>query len=794
MACETRALVAPPVGGFTQTTCCARAFSFVKPPCENAPHREPMSHREASATRPGQMEPNYHHSDMQALLDADLSDDDADTPSFHGNNTASHPFTSNGLDQVVFSFQRQFLLSSPRRQNWPWNTTVAGVNSTETDSTAGLQTMFHEGFSGRRHLSSGSTKTVSMPHKEEDSCDTFMSRVCQEETNLKKFDETFLRKSISDNDDQDRYESFSTEELFGVTSVCDITDDETSEIPKNPCSAMSKTSESSNPTEHRQTSSNIKIEKPALLSVCMTDDRTDSDVDYGDDIRTMFGDDLDRGAEPQEVEVSHVFPTEFSELISVSSNEIELMDSSNSSLHFSDVFPDFRETEVMAEHDYNVIPTDDADSPVAMETFHEHLTHEWNNVCMTDSSVDSDSSSDTDDLDNTTDTIETYLTDSSESLELDMGRTTAAEDSISLDSTDLDNLFASPEDFEVLSGHSTDNDNVSLSDVSMTDRNSMLSLASGATTNSDSLVNENTRILFMMTDSERRPPVRWSPRYQSPMGSVNSDSLINGQNRDLFTSGNWNGSATETADNLLQTQNDAAQNDSTVDDWYVYDQRLVAELNSLRHLVDMRSYLQTQQHWDTPGIIGPPPYEECTESPSADDVVREIEGTVMPRDVPPPYTEHTESPPPNYEQLSDHGNTAEDAQQGSPQRHRHHYGINQNSVNGTLFQRQTSFELNSPSEQHEQCNNDLEDQAAESQTNDAVSDEHSNVLDLATAAQCQSNDTGRSTRASVTGSGPPSYHHPMLSLGHHLPLRWNTAASVNQWASSRMWASFRTPS
>lgn len=774
IAGETRALVAPPGDGFTQMRSSAHAISSIKMPHEDTPHTEPTSHGEASATRPWQTEPNYSHSGMEALLDADLSDDEVDTPRFHGNDTANHPLTGNGLDHVVFSFQRQFLLSNPRRQNWPWSAAVGGPTNTETDPAPGLQTMFHESSSGRRHLSSSSAKTVSMPHREESSLNALAS---PEETNLQKFDKTFPCASMRDSKaDSDMFETFSTAELFGVASVCDITDDETSEVAMNLCST--KTTQ----LVDRTTSSRSKMPVQPSTS-CEIENKAfkDSDVDYGDDIRAMFDDAHNGDAEydsvsSQEVGTSHKLPTDSGELKSVYSNESDLTNGtgSDSPLNFPEVFPDFSGTEAVAELDYDVISIHDStDLPNAAETFHEHLRHEWNNVCMTDSSVDSDS--DTEDLDNTTDTIETYLTDSSESLELNTRASNASEESISLDATDLENLFASPDDSAALSSRDTDNDNINVSDVSMSDRNSTISLQSVATTNSDSLVNENTRVLFMMTDNDRRPPVRWSHRYQSPMGSVNSDSLINGQNRDLFTSGNWDDQA---VDNSQHTQNDASPSDSTADDWYVYDERLTAELNSRRHLVDMHNYLRTQQR----GIVGLPPYEECTVAPPAEDVagVSQTEETAPETLLgpPPPYTEHThtESPPPDYDQLSDH--TVENVQPGSL---------------AMLFQ-PTSAESNDRNEQEDQLDNDLEDHPADCRTNNAVIDELTDdgaMLDLGTEAQCQS---GSHDRMPSMRSNPPSYHHPVFSLGHHLPLRWNTTAGVNQWASSQMWASFRMPS
>ena len=764
IAGETRAIVAPP-GDMSS----AYMFSSIKTPHEDLPRNEPTSHDEASATRPGQTEPNYHHSDMQALLDADLSDDDADTPCFRGNNIANRPLTGNGLDHVVFSFQRQFLLSNPRQQNWPWNTAVGGPTA-ETDSAPGLHTMFHESSSGRRHLSSGSAKTVSMPHKDEGCVNALAPQ-----ENL-KFDKTPLRDSVRDSKaDSDVFEAFSTEELFGVASVFDITDDEASEVAKNPCSA--KTTRLVDET----TSPRSKV--PVPQSISCEDDKAheDSDVDYGDDIRAMFGDSHVGDAECDsmsrlEAGVSH--STNSGELKSVYSNICELMNGTRSisPLTFSEVFSDFNGTEAIAECDYDVISDHDStDVPNAAETFHEHLRHEWNSVCMTDSSVDSDSDSDTDDLDNTLDTTDTYLTDSSESLELSTHTSNASEESVSLDSTDLENPFAGSDDSPpALFSRGTDNDSISVSDVSLTDRNSLISLQSAATSNSDSLLNENTRVLFLMTDDDRRPPVRWSPRYQSPMGSVNSDSLINGQNRDLFMSGNWDD---QMVGNSQHSQNDTPPSDSPADDWYVYDDRLTAELNSLRHLVDMRNYLRSQQR----GIVRPPTYEECTVVPPVENEagVSQPEETVPETspDPPPPYTEHThtESPPPDYEQLSDHSVTVE-TPPGSLAR---------------LFQPNST---GSNRTQQDQLNNDLEDHPAEHQTNDAVIDEPTNssaMLDLGNEAQCQS--SGHDSMSSVR-SNPPSYHHPVFSLGHHLPLRWNTTAGVNQWASSHMWASFRTPS
>jgi len=191
----------------------------------------------------------------------------------------------------------------------------------------------------------------------------------------------------------------------------------------------------------------------------------------------------------------------------------------------------------------------------------------------------------------------------------------------------------------------------------------------------------------------------------------------------------------------------------------------------------MRNYLRSQQR----GIVGPPTYEECTVVPPVENEagVSQPEETVpdTPPDPPPPYTEHThtESPPPDYEQLSDHNVTVE-TPPGSLAR---------------LFQPNSTV---SNRTQQDQLNNDLEDQSAEHQTNDAVIDEPTNssaMLDLGNEAQCQS--SGHDSMSSVR-SNAPSYHHPVFSLGHHLPLRWNTTAGVNQWASSHMWASFRTPS
>ena len=735
------------------------------------PHRVDTPRTEASTARPELVDPSCCHSEMQALLDADMSDDDI--PDYCGNNAANQPITGNGLDQVVFSFQRQFILSSPRRQNWPWNTSVAGVGSAESHSAATPQTMFHEGSSSRgRHLSSGSAKIAGMPLTDDS---MLVSPVCRGETNLKTCDST--------SDGSDMRGLLSTEDLFGTVSVCNMTESETCETANRPCSARPKTTQLHDPREHCQISPPNMHTLPSTSRV--TDDKPNTDGEQCDDdtCATFHGDIECVDVFPWTSDVSQNLWTEFDE--TKSESELTNSTGSTSSLHFSDVFMDLRANETLLDCDSNVLHNDKIDSHNNTSTVHEDLTHDWNDACTAGLSRGSDSDTE---LDRSTDTIETYMTGDSASLEQIARASTTSEDSVSL-ASDLGHLFACEHDSDIMSSNNTDSDNVSVLDGSMIDRSaSLISLQSG-TTNSDSLVNDNTRNLFLMTDNAIRLPVRCSRRQNSPMGSVNSDSLINGQNRDLFTQSNADDYTNQTGNDLEQIQSDIVHNesDSGADDWYVYDERLTAELNSLRRLIDMRNYVRTQQHWETQGIIGPPPYEECPEA--GGDAVT-IPVAEIPDNPPPPYTEHTESLPPEYDQLSDHGVTAEDVHQRSSLNHQNHRGISCNSE---------SEMPTSDSNHVGDGNNELDnDHIVGCQTDNTSSDEHadsSRELDLETVDRRQGNDPDWSaTRMPSPGCNPPSYRRSLYSLGHHLPLRWNTVAGVNQWASSRLWASSRMPS
>ena len=752
---ETRALVRPQAG---PSVC---ALSLTSPP-----RLDPRI--KASTARSELTDPSYCHTEMQALLDAEMSDDDDDVPFYHGNNAANQTMAGNGLDQVVFSFQRQFMLSSPRRHNWPWSTSVAGVGSAESHSAAAPQTMFHEGGSSRgRHLSSGSAKIAGMPLHDES---MLVSPVCRGETNPKTRDLT------RDSNGSDTCGILSTEDLFGAISVCNMTDTEICENANKPCSVRPETSQPHNPREHQMSPLNVTSVHPVPSTSHVTDDTSNADVQS--DGATFHGDIECVDVVPWKSDTSRNLRTEFAETKSVDGNEGELTDTTGSisSLHFSDVFTDLRGTETLLDCDAKVLPTSETIDPQNnTSTVREHSTHDWNAACIAGLSHGSDSDAE---LDRSTDTIETYMTDDSTSLEQSMRESTVSEDSASL-ASDLGHLFACEHDSDAMSS-----DNMSASDGSMTDRSaSLISLQSG-TTNSDSLVNDNTRNLFLMTDSAIRP--RTSRRHNSPMGSVNSDSLINGQNRDLFTQSNVDDHTNQTGDDMEQIQSDVVQNESesAADDWYVYDERLTAELNSLRRLIDMRNYVRTQQHWETHGIIGPPPYEECPETHVA--VTTAI--AEIPDNPPPPYTEHTESLPPEYDQLSDHGVVAVDVHQRSSQR--------LHEISNSESETPTS-DLN-----HVRNGNDelYPDHIVGCRTDDTSIDElpssrGGRELELETVARRRSNDLDWSaTRMASPGCNPPSYRRSLYSLGHHLPLRWNTVAGVNQWASSRLWASSRMPS
>ena len=736
------------------------------------PHRVDTPLPEASTARPEMTDPSYCHSEMQALLDADMSDDDV--PYYRGNNAANQPIAGNGLDQVVFSFQRQFILSSPRRQNWPWSAPIAGATSGESHSAATPQMMFHEGgSSGGRHLSSGSAKIAGMPLTDDS---MLVSPVCRGETNMKTCD------SVSDSDGPETCGLLSTEDLFGAVSVCNMTDNETCETANRPCSAR-PIIQLYNPREHYQMSP--PNTHPLQSTSRVTDDKPNTDVQSDDDTGATFHGDIESvKVFPWKSDTSQNLSTEFDETKSVGGSESELTDStgSTSSLHFSDVFTDLRGNETLLDCDQNVLHTNDTiDSHNNTSTVHEHLTNDWNDACMAGLSRGSDSDTE---LESSTDTIETYMTDDSACLERSTRESTTSEDSVSL-ASDLSHLFACEHDSDMMSSNTTDSDSVSTSDGSMTDRSvSLISIQSG-TTNSDSLVNDNTRNLFSMNDNAIRRPVRCSRRQNSPMGSVNSDSLINGQNRDLFTQSNADDHTHQTSDEVEQTQSDVVDNESesAADDWYVYDERLTAELNSLRRMIDMRNYVRTQQHWETQGIIGPPPYEECPETQIA--VTTGI--AEIPDNPPPPYTEHTESLPPEYDDLSDHGVTAEDVRQISSQTHPNHRGISCNSESETPTS--DSYHVHNGNEELDN------DHIVGCQTDNPSSDEHTDMLDLGIAARRRGNELDWSTtRMASPGCNPPSYRRSLYSLGHHLPLRWNTVAGVNQWASSRLWASSRMPS
>ena len=756
----------------------ACALSLINPPLLDMPHTE------ASTARRDIADPSYCHSEMQALIDADMSDDDI--PYYHGNNAVNQPITGNGLDQVVFSFQRQFILSSPRRQNWPWSAPIVGATSGESQSAATPQTMFHEGSrSGGRHLSSGSAKIAGMPLTDDS---MLVSPVCRGETNLKTCD------SVIDSDGPDTCGLLSTEDLFGAVTVCNMRENETCETANKPCSAR-PIIQLYNPREHCQMSPPNMHPLPSTSREA--DDKPNTNgVQCDDDTGATFHGDTDRvNVFPWESDMSQNLWTEFDE--TKSESELTNSTGSTSSLHFSDVFTDLRGNVTLLDCGQNVLRTNDTiDSHNNTSTVREHLTHDWNDACMAGLSRGSDSDME---LDRSTDTIETYMTDESACLEQSIIALTTSEDSASL-ASDLGHLFACEHDSDTIS--SNDSDNVSASDGSMIDRSvSLISLQSG-TTNSDSLVNDNTRNLFLMTDNAIRRPVRCSHRQNSPMGSVNSDSLINGQNRDLFTQSNADDHThqtdddhtQQTADHVDQTQ---SESESAADDWYVYDERLTAELNSLHRLIDMRNYVRTQQHWETHGIIGPPPYEECPDA-GGDAVATAI--AEIPDNPPPPYTEHTESHteslPPEYDQLSDHGVTAEDVHQRSSQRHQSHRGISCNSESET-----PTSDSNHVGEATDELDNDYDNNIVGCQTDNTSSDEHTDisrdehVLDHGTVARSRGNDLDCSTtRMASPGCNPPSYRRSLYSLGHHLPLRWNTVAGVNQWASSRLWASSRMPS